>query len=186
MLAVAGPLRDFRHQAAYPQADEQPGHDPADGAEHPDQRELLFLRLDVMEGQAVGQAQGGHVAQVVEQQQDDEQRRLAAELRHAEHDHPAQQVEHPQHLLGGEVPVGHEAQEERRHDGRDRVDGVGPVGQRFHALLGHVDRDAGVPRAPHEKLEEHHDRQPCGHRFACRVTRPLRLRHGSTRIRMFR
>jgi len=38
-----GLFRDGRHEAAQHEADEQPGHDPADGAEDSDQGKLFLL-----------------------------------------------------------------------------------------------------------------------------------------------
>ncbi len=169
-----GLFGDGRHQGAQDEADEQPGHDPAERAEYPDQGKLFFLRLDVVECQAVREAERGHVAQVVEQQEHDEHRGRTRRPGHREHHHTAQQVQHAQHLLGREVAVGDEPQEERRDDGRDRVHRVGPVRQRLHPVVGHVHGDRRVPRAPDEELEEHHRRQPGSNA------------HGSTRILMLR
>jgi len=74
----------------------------------------------VVDARLFGEAEGRHVAQVVEQQEQNEHHGRARGPGHGEHHHAAQQVEHAQHLLGREVAVGDEPQEERRHDGRDR------------------------------------------------------------------
>src|SRR5881296_1424324 len=132
-----GLFRHACHDAAQHEADEQSGYNPADRAEHPDQRKLLLLRLDVVERQAVGEAERRHIAQVVNQQEHDEQHGRAGGPGHGEHHHAAQQVEHAQHPLSREVAVRHEPQEERRDDGCNRVHRIGPVRQRLHAMMRH-------------------------------------------------
>ena len=76
--------RSARHERAQHEADEQARHDPPDRAEHADQRELLFLRLDVVERERVGEAERRHVAEIVEQQQQDERGGVPVKLRDGE------------------------------------------------------------------------------------------------------
>jgi hypothetical protein len=160
------------------EADEQPGHDPADRAPHPDARELPLLVGDVVERQRAREPERRHVAEVVQEQQQDERRRVAGGLRRGEEHEPAGQVQHAEDLLRGEVPVGHEPDEERRGDGRDRVDRERPVGQRLHAAARHEHGDGRVPGPPDEELEEHHDAEPGGGRARRRGGRGRQGRRG--------
>ena len=137
-------------------ADKKTGGNPTDGAEHPDHRKLPLLVVDVVKRQRVRQSQSRHVAQVVQQQQQNEHARRCRGLRHGEHDQPAQQVQRAEHFLRREKTVGNEPQKERRDDGRDGVDRVRPVREVGHALCRHVVADRDVPRPPDEKLQEHH------------------------------
>ena len=58
-------FRDGRHQAAQDEADEQPGDDPADGAEHADERKLFLGVAHVAHGDGVGEGQRGEVSEHV-------------------------------------------------------------------------------------------------------------------------
>ena len=92
-------------------ADDNTRHDPADGAQHPDGGELLRRILDVVERNRVAERQGGHVAEGVQ----DQHRVEAAELGQGgdiPQDHPAQQVEDAEQLLGMKEAVGHHPDEE--------------------------------------------------------------------------
>jgi hypothetical protein len=68
----------------------------------------------------------------------------------------AEEMQRAERLLGGEVPVRHQSDEEGRRDGRDGVHRVRPEGERPHAVIAHVHGNGGVPRTPDEELEEHH------------------------------
>ncbi len=55
-------------------ADKDPGHNPANGAEHANYREGLIDVRQAVEGNVVGQCQGRHVAERVAKKQADQQR----------------------------------------------------------------------------------------------------------------
>ncbi|MNP39142.1 hypothetical protein D3C76_1327010 [compost metagenome] len=55
-------------------ADKDPGHNPADSAEHAHHREGFIDVRQAVEGDVVGQRQGRHVAERVAKQQADQQR----------------------------------------------------------------------------------------------------------------
>jgi hypothetical protein len=103
------PGRLLRHAAddgSQHQADEQSRDDPADRPEHPDQRELLLLGLDVVEREAVGEPQRRHVAEIVGEEQQDESGRGRGEARHGKENHAPEQMQRAEHLFSGEVAIG--------------------------------------------------------------------------------
>ena len=135
--------------------------DPSDRAENPDERELLLGVGDVVEADGVGEAEGGHEAEHVKSEHADEGPVIARFLLGGdgggcEQGEAAENVRGCEDSLGGEEAVGDHAEEERRNDGGDRADGVGPGDAVGHAVGAHVVAHGDVPRAPDEELEEHH------------------------------
>ena len=140
-------------------ADEDAGHDPADGAQHADTGEFAARVLHLVERDGVDQREGRHVQGGVGQH-GPEERSGRGHGRGVIQQSGAHDVQHAQHLLRREEAVGHHADEERRDD-RAPVRGA----------VGIADVDAGKaefrqvtahrhhPGAPDEELEKHHRRQ---------------------------
>jgi len=136
------------------------GHDPSDGAEHPDDGEVAGGILDVMERDRVAERQGGHVTEGVSHEQGIEPGPLGL-AGEEPHEARTRQVEHGEQLFGGEEAVRHHPDEKWGDEGRE---GGGPVGQadlpageseRLTEIGAHRDE----PAPPDEILEEHHRRE---------------------------
>jgi hypothetical protein len=110
-----------------------------------------------MERQRVAQRQCRHEAQRVAEQ-DPVERAEVRQRRHIKEQRGAEQVQEGQDPLGREKPVGDQADEERRHHGRQRGCAVGHPGLRAGELerLQQIGAHRDVPRPPDEVLEEHH------------------------------
>ena len=136
------------------------GHDPADGAQHPDGRELAGRLGHLPERQRVGQGQGRHVAERVEQQHAVDGGERRPRRREEEH-RTARDVQARQQLLGREPAVGDHADEERRdHRGdRRRPEHQPDLLPRERQRLAQIGPQRHRPRAPHEELQEHHGRE---------------------------
>ena len=158
---VERPGRLFRNdltgEETQDEADEEARGDPADRAEHPDQRILRFPVLDAVKGDGVHQAQGRHVADIEDEQEEDEEQRGIYGQGHEQHDAAGQDMQPAQDPFGREIPVRDQAQEEGGDDRGHRVHRIGPVGEVLHPVGAHVDRDRGIPAPPDEELEEHHE-----------------------------
>ena len=139
------------------QADHPAGHDPPDGPEDPDGRELLLRARHLVEGDGVHQGQGGVVAEGVGQQHPEEGGRVGDRRDAVEERRPGQ-VHDAEDLLRGEEAVGDHADEEGRHDGPPGhgAVGLGGLGPRELEALEQVGPHGDPPGPPDEELEEHH------------------------------
>ena len=167
--------RDLHRQCLRVRLQHLPHHhprdDPADGAEHADERELPGRILDVVERDRVRQRQRGHVADRIDDQQGIERgERL---LRRHEPEHRAsRQMQDGKELLGREESVGDHADEERRDQCRDRRRAVREADLLSRELerLSEIRPHRDEPHPPDEVLEEHHHREPgLDHRCSSRM-----------------
>ena len=123
----------------------------------------MFLLIgDVVESEGVGQPEGRHVAEVVEQQREDEYRGVAGELRDKDHHATADEMEGREDFFSRKESIRHQSESERRDDRGERIDGVRPMREIRHAVSGHVDGDGGKPTSPDEELEKHHGAEASG------------------------
>ena len=92
---------------------------PADGAAHPHDAELLLRILHVGEGDGVRDRDGRHIEQAVDQHQAGRTARNSCVKRQSEHRQPADQMAERQELLGRKIAVRELVAEEHPDDGRD-------------------------------------------------------------------
>ena len=147
--------------------EEPTGGDPADRAEDANFGEFILV-LDVGEGDGIGQAHGGHVAEHMEIEERDnglggralgiwrQVRESGDATGDHEHESGAEEVEQTEDALGGEKAIGDEAEEEWGDDGGDGLGGVGLADDRAELVIFQATAHGGEPRAPDEELEEHH------------------------------
>ena len=147
--------------------EEPTGGDPADRAEDANFGEFILV-LDVGEGDGIGQAHGGHVAEHMEIEERDNGlggralgiwRQVGESGDPAgdhEHESGTEEVEQTEDALGGKKAIGDEAEEERGDDGGDGLGGVGLADDRAELVIVQATAHGGEPRAPDEELEEHH------------------------------
>ena len=146
-------------------ADEHSRGDPADGAEHANDREVARRIDDMMERHRVGERQRRHVAERVREEQRIEGAPVGLR-RHQPHEPGAGEVQKGEQFFGREKAIGHDAEEERRHE---RGDGCCTVRQPDLGT-GELQRLTQVrphrhePGAPDEVLEEHHGAESCARR----------------------
>ncbi len=136
------------------------GREPADGGEHLHAREVPRWVSQMVHRQRVAQREGRHEDGAIEDQRRVE-RREGRHLRQGKEHQPAQQAEHGQQSLGGEVPVGDQADEERRDHRayRERAVREADLPAIEAKRVGQVGAHARVPAPPDEVLEEHEPRQ---------------------------
>ena len=139
-------------------ADNHSRHNPTDGAKHAHDREVLLLFGHMVERKGIDQPNRGHIADHVEQKQDDEppsSAGLGSDWRQ-KHRHPSDQMQHPKNAFSGEESVGDHAEEERRNDCPDGADRIGPVNHIGHPDATHIIPHRHIPCPPHEELQKHH------------------------------
>ncbi len=114
-------------------ADEESGYDPSAGAEDADGAELGLGVLHLAEGEGVGEREGGHEAETIEQDEgvEGKEDRLAGG---GEEKDGSDAVEDSENFLRGEELVRDQADEEGRDDGSDG----GGSGCEAHLLAGKV------------------------------------------------
>ena len=106
--AGGDPHRQHERVGVQHLADDDARRDPADRAEHADDREVARRILHVMERDRIGQRQRRHVAERVQNQQRIERREVVC-IDTAHITTPPTQMQHREQLLAGEEPVGHHA-----------------------------------------------------------------------------
>ncbi len=138
-------------------AHQQAGGDPPDGPQHSHPGEFPFRALHVVKGQGVGERQGRHVAQGVNQQHREDFPE-GSQIGHPIQQAAAHQVQSGKHLFRRIETVGHQAHEKRRDHGRDGRSGIGPADLTVAEAKGltQIGDQGDVPGPPDEILQKHH------------------------------
>jgi len=132
---------------------------PAQRAAQPHQPKFLLRILEVRESNGIHDRQGWHIQQAMYQHQAEErpERPRQGEPQQCQ---PADAMTERQEFFGRKVAVAKLVAKEHPHDGRERkrIQNASLLPRR-KTQAGQVAEDERQPRAPDEKLQQHHDKQ---------------------------